>query len=287
MEPTNSAKFSNQRAVSNRGPSSCVFANRSMVEAVSSENTSNAKAKIIGAGLCVGILVGVVGAWALGWFSAEPEAVSIDAAIDSVTPTTEAPAAETEVEAEVTTTTVPTQSVETLDGTWSVEQSDATFVGYRIKENLSGKDIEAVGRTKTVTGTLIAVGGTITEVRIDASLVDLTSDSRIRDSQMKSQALETTQFPDASFVLTSPIPVGSIPVDGEALAFIASGQLTLHGVTRSIDVPIQAATTEGQLIVVGAVEVALAEFEIEKPEAPAVASVSDTATMEISLLFTR
>lgn len=229
------------------------------------------------------------GAWSLGWFTAEPEAVSIDAAIESVTTTTQT-RAETSVpqtsEAE-TTTTVATQSVDSLAGTWTVEQSDATFVGYRIAENLSGKDIEAVGRTKSVTGTLTAEGEIITEVTIDASLIDLTSDSRIRDSQMKSQALQTTQFPFAKFVLTSPITVGSIPIDGQALGFIASGQLTLHGVTKAIDVPIQAATTDGKLIVVASVEVELATFEIEKPEAPAVASVSDTATIEISLLFTR
>jgi polyisoprenoid-binding protein YceI len=72
-----------------------------------------------------------------------------------------------------------------------------------------------------------------------------------------------------------------------AISFVARGDLTLHGVTRSVDVPIQAATTDGKLIVVGATEIALADFEIDAPSAPLVASVSDVATMELSLLFTR
>jgi polyisoprenoid-binding protein YceI len=240
-----------------------------------------------GAVVALALLVGLA-AWQLGWFSSEPAAVSIDAALESVATTTEPATDNAPDESDsVTETTVAVQTVQDLAGSWTVEQSDATFVGYRIEENLSGADIEAVGRTKSVTGTLVADSSKILEVTIDASLIDLTSDSRIRDSQLKSQALQTSQFPDASFVLTSPISVGTIPVDGTAIAFVASGDLTLHGVTRSIDVPIQAATSDGKLIVIGAAEVALADFEIDTPKAPVVASVSDIATMELSLLFVR
>jgi len=241
-------------------------------------------------GAVVGLLVlGGLAGWQLGWFSSEPEAVNIDAALESVASTTE-PATTDETTSEtdaLTQTTEPAQTVQDLTGTWVLEQSDATFVGYRIEENLRGADIEAVGRTATVTGELTADASRILDVTINASLVDLTSDSRFRDSQMKSQALETSQFPDASFVLTNPIAVESIPVDGVAISFVARGDLTLHGVTRSVDVPIQAATTDGKLIVVGATEIALADFEIDAPSAPLVASVSDVATMELSLLFTR
>lgn len=237
--------------------------------------------KLVGGAAIALVLLLTLAGWQLGWFSPEPAAVSIDAAIESVATTTE-PRTDTPTE-----TTVAAQTVQELAGTWTVEQSDATFVGYRIEENLSGADIEAVGRTKSVTGTLVADSSKILEVTIAASLLDLESDSRIRDSQLKSQALQTSQFPDASFVLTSPISVNAIPVDGTAVAFVATGDLTLHGVTRSIDVPIQAATADGKLVVVGAAQIALSDFEIDAPKAPAVASVSDIATMELSLLFVR
>ena len=220
----------------------------------------------------------------LGWFSSEPEAVSIDNALAAASGTSSTTAAPSDAP---TTTAAAVRSIDDLSGSWVVEASDATFVGYRIDEVLSGADFEAVGRTKLVTGSLVADGSTISEVEIAADLTGLTSDSRLRDGQMRTQALETNQFPDATFVLTSPISVDGPPVDGEVLGFVASGDLSLHGVTRSVMVPIQASTLEGKLIVVGSLEVALADFEIDKPSAPAVASVSDNATMELSLVFVR
>lgn len=174
-----------------------------------------------------------------------------------------------------------------LVGRWQVKASDATYVGYRIDEILSGVDFTAVGRTTGVEGILDADESSIVLVDIVADLVGLTSDSRARDGQLKTQALETNKFPEARFVMTKSIPLIDLPADGEALDFNAIGDLTIHGVTQPVDIPIQATIVDEQLFVVGSTEVLLTDYDISTPSAPMVASVSDTATMELSLVFAR
>lgn len=174
-----------------------------------------------------------------------------------------------------------------LAGRWQIKPSDATYLGYRIDEILGGVDFTAVGRTAGVEGYLDADEGSIFEVEVVGDLVGLTSDSRARDGQLKTQALETNKFPEATFILTKSIPLTDLPTDGAALDFNAIGDLTVHGVTQPVDIPIQATVVDEQLFVVGSIDLALADFDISTPTAPAVASVSDIATMELSLVFTR
>jgi len=197
---------------------------------------------------------------------------------------TKAPATEGEAPAAATG---PISTSADLAGRWQVKQSEATYVGYRIDEILSGVEFTAVGRTTGVEGTLDADESSIFSVDIVADLAGLTSDNRARDGQLKTQALETNKFPDARFTMTKSIPLNDLPSDGEALDFNAIGDLTIHGVTRPVDIPIQATIVDEQLFVVGSTEVLLADYDIETPSAPIVAGVSEFAIMELSLVFAR
>ena len=67
-----------------------------------------------------------------------------------------------------------------------------------------------------------------------------------------------------------------------------TGDLTLHGVTRSVEIPIQGQLLDGgAIVVVGALDVALADYEIEPPTGFAVLSIDDVGTIELQLAFTR
>jgi len=265
----------------------------------------------------VGLLA--LAAWQLGLFTAEPEeanladAIALETSADSEseavepaeteeataepapTSTTEAePAASPEATKEALTEPTapaaasgPLATSADLAGRWTIKQSDATYVGYRIDEILSGVDFTAVGRTTGVEGFLDADESSIVAVEVVADLAGLTSDNRARDNQLKTQALETTKFPDARFVMTKSIPLVDLPADGEAIDFDAIGDLTIHGVTRPVDIPIQATIVDEQLFVVGSTDVLLSDYDVSTPSAPIVASVSDTATMELSLVFSR
>ena len=57
----------------------------------------------------------------------------------------------------------------------------------------------------------------------------------LRDNIIKSRGLETDAFPTATFELTQPVelPEG-IDTAGASVPFSATGNLTLHGVTKAV-----------------------------------------------------
>ena len=132
-----------------------------------------------------------------------------------------------------------------MDGTWNVDTSIGTFtgvddtsgnfVGYRVQEQLAGIGANtAVGRTPKVSGSLTIAGTKVTAVEITADLTALKSDDNNRDGRLRDQGIEFGQFPNATFKLTLPIDLGTVPADGKEIAVTASGQLTLHGVTKDV-----------------------------------------------------
>ncbi len=179
--------------------------------------------------------------------------------------------------------------VDSLDGTWTITPVEGqTYIGYRINEVLNTiGEFTVVGRTTDVTGTLEGSGTTITAVNVTGDMTTITTDSSGRDYSMRSQALETADFPEASFVLVDPIDLGSIPAEGTKVSAIAVGDLTIHGVTQRVDFPLEAQLQSGSIIAAGQLEVALSDFDITPPNAPIVAGVEDTAILELSLVFSR
>ncbi len=123
-----------------------------------------------------------------------------------------------------------------LDGTWTVDLSlgsftdfTSSFVGYRVDETLADVGANtAVGRTPNVTGSLVLAGTTLTSVDITADLSELRSDDDRRDGRLREQAIETGEFPFATFKLATPLELGSVPEDGETIDATATGELKLH-----------------------------------------------------------
>jgi polyisoprenoid-binding protein YceI len=184
-----------------------------------------------------------------------------------------------------------------LDGTWTVDPAIGSFdydagdfsgswVGYRVQEELAGVGgTTAVGRTPRVTGSLTIDGTTVTAASFEADLTTLESDERNRDGQLGRQGIETDRFPTATFVLTEPIPLGSLPAVGQDVAVSAVGDLTLHGVTRSVSIPLHAALHDGVIAVAGSLTFTWDAFDMEQPSAARVLSLADDVTMETQLFF--
>lgn len=233
-----------------------------------------------------------------GWYflirGDEPAEVSLAAAISSVTAATDTPTAAPEgtPSPSATATTEAgapggASTEEGLTGAWVVDSANS-FVGYRIQEELRTiGSTTAVGRTSDVTGTLEFDGSAITVVEVAADLSTLASDDDRRDRQLRRQALETNQFPEATFVLAQPIAIEGDPASGDMIAATAVGDLTIHGVTNGVELALQGQLVDGVVVVVGSTVVLLADYDIEKPSALSVLSVSDEATMEMQLVFVR
>ena len=180
-----------------------------------------------------------------------------------------------------------------LDGTWTVDDTSgslaegtSSFAGYRVKEDLAGTGANtAVGRTQNVSGSLTINGTAITAMQVSADMTTLQSDDSRRDERLRTDGLQTDRFPTASFILTKPIEVGSVPKDGQTIQAVAVGDLTLHGVTPSVEVSIQAQRNGNEIEAIGSVDVALTDYAIEAPTGFLVLSIANTGTIELHVLF--
>ena len=173
-----------------------------------------------------------------------------------------------------------------LAGTWVLSQQGTSFVGYRIGEELANiGTTTAVGRTGDVVAALEFDGAVITSVVIEADLRTLESDQSFRDGALKTRGIETDIYPFATFVLTEPIPIDALPVGEETLSATVQGTLDLHGVTNDVSIALEGQYVDGLVVVVGSTEIALADYDIEKPTGFRVLSIEDVGIMEFQLVL--
>jgi len=192
----------------------------------------------------------------------------------------------------VTPTTVagqePSSTGSALDGTWTVKPGNTqNFVGYRVTEKLFANisDTEATGRTDNVTASMTIDGTTVKDVTVTADLRDLTSDNSFRDGRIKSEGLESDDFPEAKFVMSEPITLSAVPAAGDTIKTQATGDFTLHGVTKKVTIDLEGRWDGKQVQVVGNLPIVFSDYGITAPTAPAVASVDDHGEMELQLFF--
>ena len=182
-----------------------------------------------------------------------------------------------------------------LDGTWTIDatsgslaEGTSSFAGYRVKEELAGTGANtAVGRTQNVSGSMTIDGTAITAMQVTVDMTTLQSDDNRRDERLRTDGLQTDEFPTATFTLTQPIEVGSVPKERQTIQTVAVGDLTLHGVTRNVQVSIQAQRNGDEIEAIGSVDVALTDYGIQAPTGFLVLSIANTGTIELHLLFQR
>jgi len=185
--------------------------------------------------------------------------------------------------------------VDTSFGTFSqdclTEACGTTFAGFRIDEELAGFGAKTVvGRTPDVSGSMEIVGSQVIGAEFIVDMTTLITDSGPRTSALRASngGLETDTFPEARFELNQPIELGSVPAEGAAIDVLAVGNLTVHGVTNEVTIPLTAEVQAGVITVFGNLEgMLLADYDIPKPTAAAVVSVEDNAIMELQLFLTR
>lgn len=231
----------------------------------------------------------VAGGAALYFFvikSDPPPPVSLaDAVAGLATPTPGA--ARTAVSPTATGGSLSTGTAGGLSGQWTITGTNS-FVGYRVVETLASIGANtAVGRTSAITGTLTYDGNAITALEVTADLRNLRSDNNLRDGQLRTQAIQTNTFPNATFKLASPIEIGSAPADGQSVKKTVTGDLTLHGVTRRISIDVEGTLRNGQVVVVGSTEVLFADYNIGQPRGASVVSIENKGVMELQLVFTK
>ncbi len=173
---------------------------------------------------------------------------------------------------------------EGIEGTWRL--GAGSQAGYRVKEVLFGQDADAVGRTTAVTGTLVIAGTDVTAVDVEVDMASVASSESRRDGQFRGRIMDTATFPTATFSLTEPIALGTLPAAGSEASYTAVGDLMLRGVTRSVTAELTARRNGAAIEVTGSIPIDFDDFDI--PDASGgPASVGRTGAVELLLVFTR
>ena len=184
------------------------------------------------------------------------------------------------------TPTAPADGPGAIAGTWRV--APGSVAGYRIRETFAGASslVEAVGRTEGIVGQVVLQESgdqvTVSTATFEADLLSLKSDEDQRDRVIRTRGLESARFPKATFVLTQPV---SAPRSGGTVQ--AVGDLTLHGQTKRVTIPLQTRLAGQQVELVGSLEFAFADFGMSPPSVGGFVSVEDQATLEVKLLLAK
>ena len=188
------------------------------------------------------VVVAVIG---VGAFVAYDQVLSGDStpplALPSASPDAVASADPTpEASADQSASVPPAASLDGgVAGTWVV--ASGSQAGYRVTEQLANLPAasEAIGRTDQVTGSIeVDSDGTSTTLTSGSITVDTTSiasDESRRDNRLRSEGLQTDQFPTATFTLTQPVEIPAAALEGTATDVTLVGDLTLHGIPVASD----------------------------------------------------
>ncbi|WP_279583390.1 YceI family protein [Fodinicola feengrottensis] len=175
-------------------------------------------------------------------------------------------------------------SAVSADGSWKV--SSGSQAGYRVHETLAGQSVTAVGRGTGVTGTLAISGTNVTTGSFTVDMTAIKSDRTQRDARFLS-IVDTAKFPTATFAVTKPIALGSIPAAGKTMDATATGNLTVHGVTKQISVPIKATRSGDSIKVQGAITVTFADYGVQAPNIASFVKVDPSGQIEFLLTLTK
>jgi polyisoprenoid-binding protein YceI len=177
-------------------------------------------------------------------------------------------------------------------GDWTIAASSQA--GYRVREQLAQLPAEsdAIGRTDKVTGSMkmtTSDGKTaLTAGSITVDTTSITSDESRRDNRLRTEGLQTDQYPTATFTITQPVEIPAAALAGTASDVTLVGDLELHGVKKSVSIPAQAQLTNGTISVAGSLNFPLSDFDITAPNIGGfIVSIEDNGTLEFLVNFTR
>lgn len=188
---------------------------------------------------------------------------------------------------------VPAASFDgTVAGTWTV--GSGSVAGYRVREQLASLSAEsdAVGRTDAVTGSItVETSGstsTLTAASLTVDTTSLTSDKPQRDNRLRNEGLQTDTYPTATFSLTKPVEIPAAALSGTASDVTLTGDLTIHGVKKSVDIPAKAQLVDGTVQVAGSISFPLSDYGMTAPNIGGfIVSIADTGTLEFLVDFTK
>jgi len=179
-------------------------------------------------------------------------------------------------------------------GTWEI--TSGSLVGYRVKEQFAGQTSshEAVARTGDVTGqvTITQNGSSyeMTSAKVTVQLANLASVDSVAGYNVRNRdgivqrSLSVSSYPTATFEAANvALPAGV--ESGQQVDVTVPGQLTVHGVTKSVTATLQLRVTGNTAQIAGSIAAKMTDFGVNPPQVPFTV-VQPDVTIEVSLKLT-
>lgn len=222
-----------------------------------------------------------------------PAAVDTSA-VDTIAPISEtAPVTETALVSETAPISEPAPATDSPTGarTFVIDQSQSE-ARFTLDEMLMGQPKIVVGVTKLIDGSITLdpadlTKTTLSPLQIDAR--DFTTDSGMRNTAIRRFVLQSNRD-EYRYIVFTPTALEGLPARGNAgdtLNFQITGDLTISGVTK----PVTFATTvsaesASRLSGLAKTQVLRSDFNLNLPNVPGVADVTDAVQLELQFVAT-
>jgi polyisoprenoid-binding protein YceI len=114
-------------------------------------------------------------------------------------------------------------------------------------------------------------------------MTSLASDKQMRDNRLRSDGIQTDSFPTSTFKLTSPVTIPATALSGAQVDVTLHGDLTLHGVTKTVDIPAKAQVNGSLIQILGTLTFPFSDYGINAPNIGGFVSVQDQGTLEFQV----
>ncbi|MDG1733713.1 MAG: YceI family protein [Thalassotalea sp.] len=170
---------------------------------------------------------------------------------------------------------------------WHLDDDDSLISFVSVKKS----DIAEVHHFNEVTGSIAADGN----AKVEINLASVDTGIAIRNERMQSLLFQTDLFPQAEFT----VALGSTYIDeleiGKSKEMMLMGQLSLHGETKSMQIPTYVTKLNDKKLlivsikpaVVNASDFSLTEGIIKLREIAKLPSISNAVPVSFVLTFTR
>lgn len=190
-------------------------------------------------------------------------------------------------EAEPAATEPSSNAVELPDGVRRfVVLSGDSSAKYVVEETLSGLPSTAVGTTTDVTGEIYLTAEGLYDGLESKFMVDLSTlktDESRRDNYVRSNVLQTNQFPFAEFVIESldGFPAGY--VEGEEASLTLGGTMTIKGVSLPLTFTVLARQADDVLTATADTQFNMSDFGIDPPQV-VLAKAKDGVVLQVVII---
>jgi polyisoprenoid-binding protein YceI len=163
------------------------------------------------------------------------------------------------------------------------EESTASYVA--MEELASVGANEFVGTTNAIIGSILfdGEGNPLPCSNFAVDMRTLVTDENRRDNYLRENTLESDAYPFAIFIVSAVEGLDGPIADGETVTATLVGDLTLHGVTKTVSWDAEITRDGDTLSGTASHTFMIEDYEMEKPIVGPVVSIEDEVTLTIEV----